>query len=86
MPVHVSYHLYVATAPGVRGRMLAFDNVRSHLPEFLPPGRDVVVEARVDCPVEPGSYVIEFDLVHEGVTWFAERLLPPVRVALTVSA
>ena len=86
VPVHVSYHLYVATAPGVRGRMLAFDNVRSHLPEFLPPGRDVVVEARVDCPVEPGSYVIEFDLVHEGVTWFAERLLPPVRVALTVSA
>ena len=85
VPVHVSYHLYAAADPaGGKGRLLAFDNVRSHLPEFLPPGAVVDVAVRIDAPVEPGRYLAEIDLVHEGVTWVAERGLASESVELTV--
>lgn len=87
IPVHVSYHLHAAAGPaGGTGRLLVFDNLRSHLPEFLRPGGEVDVAMLVDAPAEPGHYVLEIDLVHEGMTWFADRGLSPLSVPLTVAA
>lgn len=67
IPVFASYHL------SRDGRMVAFDNVRTDLPGYLATGTRVAVPLRVDVPAEPGTYVLEVDLVHEAITWFADR-------------
>ena len=45
-----------------------------------------MIELLVEAPAEPGAYEIDVDLVHEGVTWFAERRQRTVRLPLTVGA
>jgi len=52
---------------------VAFDNARTHLPGYLATGTRVTVPLRVDVPAEPGTYVLEVDLVHEAITWFSGR-------------
>ena len=41
------------------------------------------------APAQPGRYFLEFDLVHEGVTWFEQKgsstLRVPVRVRVPLS-
>ena len=37
-------------------------------------------------PAQPGDYVAEVDLVHEGMRWFSERGLRMVPIAFTVTA
>ena len=67
IPVFASYHLTRD------GEMLSFDNVRTLLPGYVAPGTRVTVPLRVDVPDTPGTYVVGVDLVHEAITWFADR-------------
>ncbi len=67
IPVFASYHLKQD------GEMVSFDNVRTHLPGYVAPGTRVTLPLRVDVPETPGTYVLEVDLVHEAITWFAGR-------------
>jgi SAM-dependent methyltransferase len=55
------------------GALVDFDWLRVALPRDVEP--DALVRMAVELPViaEPGSYSIVFDLVIEGVAWFAER-------------
>jgi len=39
----------------------------------LAPGAEAELPLTVTAPAEPGDYVLEIDLVHEGVTWFHEK-------------
>ncbi len=67
IPVFASYHLTRD------GEMVSFDNARTHLPGYVAPGSRVTVPLRVDVPEAPGTYVLHVDLVHEAITWFADR-------------
>jgi hypothetical protein len=49
------------------------DGRRADLPETVEPGATVRVTQQVEAPSEPGSYLLELDLVYEHVAWFAER-------------
>ena len=55
------------------GALVDFDWLRVALPSDVAP--DTVVRVAVELPViaDPGSYSIVFDLVIEGVVWFADR-------------
>jgi hypothetical protein len=68
---------------GARKVFNALD-ARAALPADLPPGGEVALALAVTAPSEPGDYVLEVDLVHEGVTFFSEKgsksLRLPVRV------
>lgn len=64
--------------------LVAFDNARTPLPECVYPDAEVVVPMQVTAPLAPGSYRLDVDLVHEGVTWFADRGATTVSVALRV--
>jgi hypothetical protein len=69
-PVHLSYHIL-----DPRGSVVVHDNPRTAFETpVLPDGRR---EVRVRIPAtrfpRPGKYVLEFDLVHEGITWFASQ-------------
>lgn len=66
------------------GRTFQHDSGREPMPVELAPGAAVDLTLNVPAPASPGKYVLELDLVHEGIAWFAERgsrtLAAPVEV------
>ncbi|KAA0256336.1 methyltransferase domain-containing protein [Acidobacteria bacterium ACD] len=66
------------------GGLVAQDDGRAPLPADLAPGASAEVELTVTPPGRPGPYLLEVDLVQEGVAWFAERGSPPCRLAVPV--
>lgn len=69
LPIHVSYHWMSAT----EDVYLVFDGLRSGLPRDVSPGETVSVLAIVQAPPRPGNYRLQWDLVHENVTWFDRK-------------
>lgn len=67
MPVNLGVHL-----SDEKGKMINFDFWREPLRGDLPPGQKqrIAVPIRIE---QPGDYKLSFDLVQEGVTWFAAR-------------
>jgi hypothetical protein len=46
---------------------------RSSFTQSVAPGATVIVEMAVQAPAEPGLWILEIDLVDEGVTSFSEQ-------------
>ncbi len=63
------------------GALLSNDDGRARLPHDVAPGETVEVLLPVTVPVRPGAYVLEVDVVQEGVAWFAERGSATARLA-----
>jgi SAM-dependent methyltransferase len=69
-----------------RLRVCTLDDGRAPLPRDLEPGEQASVTLSVTAPTVPGWYVLEVDLVHEGIRWFAAgkknriRAMRPMRV------
>ena len=61
-----------------------FDWLRVELPGDVMPEQSIRVIARLPPVHEPGQYVIAFDLVVEGVAWFADRGSMPLNVPFDV--
>ena len=75
-PVRLSYHWLDGA-----GGAVVFDGERTLLPADLAPGGEAVVPARVGTgQLEPGEYILEIDLVHEGVRWFGRGARLPATV------
>lgn len=53
-----------------QGAIAVADGSHTPIPSELRPGRDTLVPAVVIAPAIPGRYVLELDLVEEGVRWF----------------
>ncbi|MEO8285854.1 MAG: O-antigen ligase family protein [Chloroflexota bacterium] len=66
LPIHVSYHWLSAT----QGVYLLFDGLRTPLSRDVAPGETLSVDAIVQAPPKAGDYRLQWDLVHENVTWF----------------
>ena len=67
-PVHLGNHWR-----DTDGKLLQLDDGRAPLPHDVAPGEVVELELAVTAPVEPGDYLLELDLVQEGVAWFSQR-------------
>jgi hypothetical protein len=78
-PFFLSYHLYAQA-----GELLVFDNERTPLPGQIPPGGSAALLLEIPAPQQPANYVVEIDLVHEYVTWFAPQGSEVLRVTLEV--
>ena len=65
--------------------LVDFDWLRVRLPEHVAPERQVRVDVAIPAIDEPGEYVVVFDLVIEGVSWFADRGSVPLEVAWRVT-
>jgi SAM-dependent methyltransferase len=55
-----------------RGDMSVRDDGRAELPRTVGPDDDVELSLTVHAPARPGVYILELDMVLEGVLWFAE--------------
>lgn len=75
----LSYHLLSGG-----GEILKFDNARSYFETPLQPDSSLTIDLSINAPVERGSYLLEIDLVWEGMWWFKERGNPTCTVELTV--
>ena len=61
------------------------DDGRSVLLYDLAPGEEIEIPLTVTAPIEAGSYVLEIDLVQEGVAWFASKGSRPLRTTVKVN-
>jgi SAM-dependent methyltransferase len=66
------------------GEIHARDDVRVALPCDPSPGQQLDMNLHFIAPATGGEYVLELDLVQEGVAWFQERGSPTVRIPCTV--
>jgi Dolichyl-phosphate-mannose-protein mannosyltransferase len=66
------------------GRMLVHDDARALPSRDLGPGEEVELRLVVNPPQEPGDYILELDLLQEGVAWFADKGAPTVRLPVKV--
>lgn len=57
---------------------------RSALPHDLKPGDQAELTLTVTAPKTDGQYLLEIDMVHEGVTWFYQRGSPTLRWSVKV--
>lgn len=66
------------------GNVVAGDDGRGALPRDLGPGEEAEITFAVNAPRLPGDYLLEIDVLQEGVSWFALKgsltLRVPVRV------
>jgi SAM-dependent methyltransferase len=69
---------------GEGGDVLVFDDGRAVLPRELRPREEVELALRVNVPGRPGAYVLELDLVQEGVAWFKQKGSETARVRVRV--
>lgn len=67
-PVHMSYHVLDADK-----KVVINDGSRADLPNDLLPGQKVTMPLHVKAPEQPGSYIVQLDMVQEGVAWFGEK-------------
>jgi hypothetical protein len=82
--IHLSYRWRRATAPN---EIVVFEGERSEIHPDLRPGESRRILCEIRAPAAAGHYLIEFDLVEEGVTWFsAQGRVAPLREVDILSA
>lgn len=79
-PILISHHWLDSAR-----RAVDYDGLRTPLPRPLAPGDECVAAVRVRTPAAAGSYLLEIDLVEEGVSWFSAAGVPPLRVTVRVA-
>ncbi len=78
-PIYLSYRWWTAD-----GDLVALEGLRTSLGQTIKPGDTLAQRARFVTPARPGDYALEWDLVHEGRTWFGEQGGITLRVDVTV--
>ena len=79
-PLAVGNHWLDATGE----LMLVQDDGRAPLLQVVPPGLQWPVLLNMRAPAEPGTYVGEIDLVHEGISWYGHKGSPTLRFTIEV--
>ncbi|MDP2727235.1 MAG: N-acetylmuramoyl-L-alanine amidase [Dehalococcoidia bacterium] len=57
---------------------------RAELPQDIPFGQTVMINAQITAPPGAGTYILRWDMVQEGVTWFASQGNPTLDLTVTV--
>jgi len=80
-PVYLGYHWIDFNSREV----VVFDGKRSIISQDgINVGEETVFDLNVISPSEPGEYILQIDLVHEGVTWFSFQGVPSLEKFITV--
>lgn len=66
------------------GEMIEWDGNRGLLDWDIEHEQEAVIKITIKAPDEPGRYILQYDMVHEGVTWFSEQGVIPLEVNIDV--
>ena len=66
------------------GEIIVWDGNRGLLDWDIEHGHETMVKITIKAPDEPGRYILQSDMVHEGVTWFSEQGVIPLEVNIDV--
>ena len=80
-PVHLAYNWFTPS-----GQLAGcWDTFRAPLPADVAPGEEVTLSGvALKTPAAPGQYLLRWDLVEEGVTWFSKEGASPLEMAVEV--
>lgn len=78
---NLSYHIYRSD-----GTLVVYDGIRTDLPRYPGPHGDHVYISNINFqyPSSPGDYIVKWDLVQEGVTWFSDQGIPTTNMNIHV--
>jgi len=80
-PIYLGYHWIDFK----NKETVVFDGKRSIIPQDgVNVGDEIVFDLAVISPSEPGEYILQIDLVQEGVTWFSFRGVPPLEKFVSI--
>lgn len=57
---------------------------RAFLPKALKPGEEVEIPFPIVAPDRPGDFIVEIDMVQEGIAWFVSKGSAPVKLKIKV--
>ena len=60
------------------------EEAHNGIPRDLRPGDEAEVPLRITAPKEPGEYLLEVDMVQEGVSWFSDKGSASAKTKVTV--
>lgn len=81
-PIRLGYHWIDFNS---KETVVFDDGKRSVIPEDgVNVGGDTVFDLTVVAPSKPGEYILQIDLVQEGVTWFSYQGVPPLEKFVSV--
>ncbi len=80
-PVALTYQ-WLDTNHGV----VVADGLRTPIGQPVAPLEEIELNAKVQFPAEPGSYILQMDMVHEFVVWFQWKGSPVYEAQVTVQA
>jgi hypothetical protein len=66
--VHLSYHVLDANT-----KAIISEGLRVALPHDIRPDQQVTLPLKLQIPEQPGNYIVQLDMVQEGVTWFGDK-------------
>lgn len=66
------------------GEIVTWDGNRGLLTYDISYGGETEVEINIKAPDKAGRYTLQFDMVHERVTWFSEKGVIPLEVNIDV--
>ena len=66
------------------GQVASKEEGRTPIPADLAPGQETTLSFAVAAPLEPGVYVLEIDMIQEGVSWFGLKGSRVYRTRITV--
>jgi len=77
--INLAYHWL-----DVGDRVVILDGVRASLPHDINPDEEVILDALVATPNEAGEYILEWDMVQEGVSWFKDKGGKTTRIPIKI--
>jgi hypothetical protein len=66
--------------------VLVADGLRTPIGRQVQPLEEITLQAAVQFPAQAGSYILQFDMVHEFITWFQWRGSPVHEVQVSAKA
>ena len=80
-PVVLSYHW-----KGDTGRYVVYEGLRTPLLHDVDPKQTIEITGKLTVPRQPGCFTLELSLVQEGVAWFHDRGVEPLRLQVSLAA
>jgi subtilisin family serine protease len=80
-PVRLAYH-WIDLGKNV----VVWEGQRSALAADVPVGGTATVAVTIAPPAKPGAYVLQLDLVREGITWFSSNGVGTANVNVTITS